>query len=104
MNPKMSQVWRVVRLFAITFAFGVLFLDDQTDKTALLGLAVGALEGGYRAVFPPGNQRLVHVIAELIARLTVQEATPPQEPPTAAQSSIGAATPIPDPDRAGDVG
>ena len=70
---KMEQIWRVVRLFGISFGhaawIGALGLD-WPDQTALLGVLVGATEGAYRAVFPAGNARLIHSIAEMIATAT----------------------------------
>lgn len=68
-----EQVWRVSRLFATTFVhsawLGLVGLD-WPGRTAILGVLVGATEGTYRAVFPVGNKRLIHAIAEVVASAT----------------------------------
>jgi hypothetical protein len=73
---SMGQVWRVVRLFGVSFGhaawIGALGLD-WPSRTALVGIAVGATEGAYRAAFPAGNERTVgflHELADLISKAT----------------------------------
>lgn len=81
MNEKrlsLEQTWRVVRLFGTTFGHltwvGMTDLDPAA-AAALTGVLVGATEGAYRAVFPAGHRRLVHVIAEIVAAATAEPKT-----------------------------
>ena len=91
---KVEQIWRVVRLFGVSFGHaawvGALGLS-WPDQTALIGVLVGATEGAYRAVFPTGNARLIHALAEMIATATA--ANRQEIAQAAVNASAGVSTP-----------
>lgn len=80
--PKLSQVWRAVRLAAVTFgttSLAGLAHVAWADRTAIAAVAVGAAEAAYRQALPSGvaSGRLATLIA---AYRQITEAAKPADP------------------------
>jgi hypothetical protein len=94
--PKLSQLWRFVRLSGTGFATAALAglaHVGWADRTAIAVAAVGAVEASYRQVFPSG--KLSGRLAALLAAYRQISAAAKTAPVAAAAPVANVASPVP---------
>lgn len=96
-STTLSHLWRFARLFGLTFG-GSLLANlshlPSTDKTAILGAAVAAVEVAYRKTVP-GNPNGIQWVGQLIQAFKVISSVNAQPAVPAAPGPVSTVGPGP---------